>query len=250
MAVGRLRITTKMSSGDDDPDRNDSSAASQRSKPSSREENRPLPAWALNSLKPVLHLFSRILWRIKYQGLERVPTGERGFIIIANHQTYFDPFWLGAPIRRDQRYLAWDEAFDWPVVGWGLRLLGAWPLKIERGNPTAMRRSVQWLREGGVLVIFPEGGRCFSDGEMMRFKNGACRIAIEAGVPIVPATILGGERIWPRGKRYPRLGRVEVVFHDPHEMACEPDEETRTCARRMTEHLFEVVASARSGDRG
>jgi 1-acyl-sn-glycerol-3-phosphate acyltransferase len=196
-------------------------------------------------VRQVVRGISRVSWRIRYRGLENIPTDPRGFVVVANHQTYFDPFWIGIPIRRDLRYLAWDEAFNWPVVGKALTLLGAWPLQIERGNPTALRRSVQWLRDGGALVIFPEGGRSLSDGEFARFKQGACRIALEAEVPILPATIRGGERIWPRGWRFPHFGRVEVVFHPLCELNCEPAEESRDCARRMTEHLFQVISAGR-----
>jgi 1-acyl-sn-glycerol-3-phosphate acyltransferase len=199
--------------------------------------------WAINLIGNTLWGVSRVLWRVSCRGLEHLPTDPRGFIVVANHQTYADPVWLGVQIPRKTRYLAWDEAFRWPLVGTFLHLVGAWPLQIERGNPTAVRRSVQWLREGGALVMFPEGGRCFEDGKISRFKAGAFRIAIEAEVPVVPATIRGGEKVWPQGWRFPRLGRVEVEFHPAVEIECQPGEEPRACARRVSETFFEIVAA-------
>ncbi len=62
-----------------------------------------------------------------------------------------------------------------------MRLLGAWPLQLEGSDPAPIRRSMQWLREGGAVVIFPEGGRGNTDGSMKKFKPGAVRMALETG---------------------------------------------------------------------
>ena len=206
-------------------------------------EPRPAPEWVIDALRPVVHAFSRALWRISYRGAENIPA-EGGLVIAANHQTYFDPFWVGVRVRRPVRYLAWDEAFRWPLAGKALELLGAWPLVLDRGNPTAYRRSLNWLRGGGAVMIFPEGQRAFADGEVSRFKAGAVRLALEAGVPLLPVTIRGGDRVWPRGRRVPRTGRVEVVFHPARTPAPLPGEDARACVRRETEALAAVIKSA------
>ena len=139
---------------------------------------------------------SRLFWRMEHKGVENIPQNS-GLIIAANHQSYGDPFWLSIPVKRPIRFLAWSEAFSWPVVGKAIRLLGAWPLQVEGSDPAAIRRSLTWLRDGGVVVIFPEGGRGLPDGSMMRMKGGAVRMALEAGVPILPVTIRGANRVWP-----------------------------------------------------
>ena len=136
-----------------------------------------------------------------------------GVIIAANHQTYIDPFWLSVPIKRPTRYLAWSAAFRWPIVGsvWCGLARGRWRSKAAIRVP--IRRSLQWLRDGGAVVIFPEGGRSTATGSLERFKAGAVRLALEAQVPILPVTIKGGNRVWPRGWRFPRLGKVVVTYH-------------------------------------
>src|SRR5688500_17115217 len=144
-------------------------------------------------LRPAVGAFSSILWRLEHKGVENIPA-DTGLIVAANHQSYGDPFWLSIPIKRPVRFLAWSEAFSWPVVGSGIRLLGAWPLQVEGSDPAAIRRSLTWLRDGNVVVIFPEGGRGKPDGGMIRMKGGAVRIALEAGVPILPVTIRGANR--------------------------------------------------------
>lgn len=201
------------------------------------------PQWALELLRPLVGVVSRVVWKIEFRGEENIPA-RGGVVIAANHQTYIDPFWLSLKIKRPVRYLAWSAAFRWPVVGRCLRWLGAWPLALEGSDPAAIRRSLQWLREGGAVVIFPEGGRSTSTGALERFKAGAVRLALEANVPILPVTIKGGNRIWPRGWRVPRIGKVVVTYHPLYRAEQPPDEETRAFARRESERLAQVISSA------
>lgn len=202
-----------------------------------------LPQWMIEFLRPIVGLVSRVSWKLEHIGVEHIPK-EGGVIIASNHQSYLDPFWLSLPVRRPVRYLAWSEAFSWPVVGKVMRFLGAWPLQVKGSDPGAIRRTLQWLRTGGAVVIFPEGGRGKADGDMIRFKGGAIRIALEAGVPILPVTIRGGNRIWPSGQRLPRFGKVEVIYHPLHEVNQSDGEEARACARRESDALAEIIGSA------
>jgi 1-acyl-sn-glycerol-3-phosphate acyltransferase len=199
----------------------------------------------LSAFRPAVTALSRALWRITFRGDEHVPPPtEGGLVIAANHQTYVDPFWIGSHVKRPMRFLAWNEAFKWPLVGKALELLGAWPLALERGNPTAYRRSVQWLRRGGAVMIFPEGQRAYADGALSRFKAGAVRLALEADAPVLPVTIRGGQRVWPRDQRLPRLGRVEVVFHPLRRLTVPEGEDARPIIQRETEALAEIIKSA------
>jgi len=188
-------------------------------------------------------VLSRVFFKIEFNGLENVPTNG-GLIIAANHQTYIDPFWLSVPIKRPTRYLAWSAAFRWPLVGTFLTWFGAWPLALEGSDPAAIRSSLQWLRNGGAVVIFPEGARSTVSGDLDRFKAGAVRLAMEAQVPILPVTIKGGNHVWPRGWRFPRPGKVVVTYHPLYHAEQCPNEETRACARRESERLAQVIASA------
>jgi 1-acyl-sn-glycerol-3-phosphate acyltransferase len=201
------------------------------------------PQWALELMRPVVGVVSRAVWKIEYVGVENIPASG-GVIIAANHQTYIDPFWLSVKIKRPIRYLAWSAAFRWPVVGQCLTWFGAWPLALEGSDPAAIRRSIQWLRGGGAVVIFPEGGRATSTGALERFKAGAVRLALETNVPILPVTIKGGNQIWPRGWRVPRPGKVVITYHALYHPEPPPDEETRAFARRESERLAKVIGSA------
>lgn len=202
-----------------------------------------LPEWVLDICRPIVGLICRMLWRARWTNTELIPV-TAGLIIASNHQTYLDPFWVGYPINRPVRYLAWDAAFNWPLVGPLMRLFGAWPLQLEGSDPAPIRRSLQWIRDGGAVVIFPEGGRGEPDGSTRKFKPGAVRMALETGVPILPVTIHGGNRIWPSTFRFPRLDHVYVTYHPLMVIEQREGEDVRECARRETARLADIIKSA------
>lgn len=202
-----------------------------------------LPLWVINIIRSILWALSRLFFRISFRGLENIPqTG--GVILASNHQTYMDPIWMSLPLKRQIRYLAMSESFSWPIIGKVIVMLGAWPIQIEKADKTMLRRTLSWLNNGGALVIFPEGGRCLPDGHLLRFKPGAVRMALEANTPILPITIRGGHRAWPKGHSLPRLAKVELVFHPLQHIKMQEGEDARACARRETDILAETIASA------
>jgi len=170
------------------------------------------PQWVLEVIRPIVGGVSRVFWKIEFSGLENVPKNG-GLIIASNHQTYLDPFWLSLPIKRPIRYLAWSAAFKWPVVGRGLRLFGAWPLALEGSDPAAIRRSLQWLREGGAVVIFPEGTRT-APGRRLAYQPGVAALYQALGLPLVPAAVNSG-LFWGRRSFLKRPGRITLEFLDP-----------------------------------
>jgi 1-acyl-sn-glycerol-3-phosphate acyltransferase len=202
-----------------------------------------LPQWVINLMRPVFRFIGHTFWNLKLSGVENIPL-EGGLIVASNHQSYLDPFAISVPIKRPLRFLAWSEALTWPFLGKVIRMLGAWPLQVEGSDPAAIRRSHQWLRDGGAVMIFPEGGRGLPDGTMLRFKAGAVRIALEAKVPILPVTIRGAQRVWPRGSLFPRLGKVEIIYHPLFHPRLRPEEDARVCARRESEQLAAIIRSA------
>lgn len=164
---------------------------------------------------------------------------------MANHQTYLDPMWICLKINRKFRFMAWDAAFGWFFVGKAIRYLGAFPVNLERGGTIkAMKESLRALRDGATLVIFPEGEREFSDGEMLEFKPGAMRIALEAGVPILPVTIKGAHKIWAQDMKFPRLsGKVEIIYHPLfHAIKPEKGADVREYIENLTEELKAIIS--------
>lgn len=173
------------------------------------------PAFVTEPLRYLSLFISRLLWRIEFHGLENIPTEpNKGFIIASNHQSYFDPFWICIPIKRKFRFMAWEKVLDWFLIGKIAKYLGAFPVNIERTSKESFREALMALRDGAVLVIFPEGSRELSDGKLLPFKFGVIKIAMKANVPILPVTIQGANKIWARDHKLPRLwGKIKIFYH-------------------------------------
>jgi 1-acyl-sn-glycerol-3-phosphate acyltransferase len=218
--------------------------AARRRDASAPAEPYVLPQWAIRIVRVTLRALFGWMFSLRLTGRENIPQSGGGLIVAANHQTYVDPFWVAAPFKRPLRFLAWDAVFGWPVAGRLMTWLGAWPLQVDKSDARAYRRSVQWIKSGGALVIFPEGGRGYSDGKLQPLKPGAIRLALETGAVILPVTIRGGHRVWPKDWKWPRLGPVEIIYHPPVRVAQLPGEDSRRCARREAERLAGIIGSA------
>ncbi len=200
------------------------------------------PQLVMDMLRLVALGISKTCWFLRFKGRENIPPASEGcFLIAANHQTYVDPVWICLPLRRRLRFMAYDKAFEWPVIGKLIRYLGAFPVSSEDGiSISDTKNTIRSIRDGAILTIFPEGAREFADGQMLEFKTGAVRIAMLAGVPILPVTVSGGNRIWPRPQRYPRLfRRVEITYHPLMRISPNGDEQERIEA--LTEQLRERI---------
>lgn len=197
-------------------------------------------------LRLIAYVISKSVWFIRFSGRENIPDKSVGpFLIAANHQTYIDPVWITLPMRRRMRFMAYDKAFEWRYVGPFIRYFGAFPVSLEVGGTLkAMKEAIQALRDGAILTVFPEGAREFADGRFFTFKTGVVRIAMHAGVPILPVTINGGNHIWPQGQKYPRLfRRVEVIYHPMITVTDDPSLEKDDDLAKWTAVLEKTIAS-------
>ena len=197
-------------------------------------------------LRPFAWWLCRLLFKVEFRGVENIPA-EGACLITPNHITYADPIWITIPIRRRVYYMAWDKPFEIPVLGFIMRSFGAFPVNVDSIDASAQRSANEVLRNGRALVIFPEGGRTRT-GKLMPFKMGAFRFALTHGVPIVPVTINGAERIWPVGRMFPRPGKLVVTYHPPILTERAPEEisrlELKAQARLLARRTHDTVASA------
>jgi 1-acyl-sn-glycerol-3-phosphate acyltransferase len=201
--------------------------------------------FVINLLRPLVDWLCRIWFKAEFHGLENIPAAG-ACLITPNHASYADPIWITVPIRRRVYYMAWDKPFKIPVLGLLMRLFGAFPVNIETADASAQRAAHEVLRAGRALVIFPEGGRTRT-GKLMPFKMGAFRFALTYGVPLVPVSINGGEKIWPVGRVFPRPGKLIITYHPPIAVTRLPEStsrvEMKSQARRLARQTYEVVAS-------
>ena len=151
-----------------------------------------------------------LFFRIRAWNAERVP--ERGGVILAaNHQSFLDPPAAGMPLKRQMYFLARSSLFQGPLLTAWFRAQHVIPIARGTSDLAAVRTTVDVLRKGHGLVMFPEGTRS-EDGLVKPFQPGFAVIAARAGVPIVPVAIDGSFRAWPRRQKLPAWGRIHVAY--------------------------------------
>jgi 1-acyl-sn-glycerol-3-phosphate acyltransferase len=164
--------------------------------------------------------------RYRVQHAERIPRSGP-FIMTANHITDFDPLVTAYTLwhhGRTPHYLAKASLFRAPVIGWAFRSTGQVAVeRAARGQNNTIAQGERIITEGLALVIYPEG-TLTRDPDLwpMRGKSGAVRIALETGVPLIPAAHWGAQRILPRWSKrislFPRK-TVDIVIGEPLDMS-------------------------------
>ncbi len=178
----------------------------------------------------------RLLFRMRWRGLEHVPPG--GFVLAANHTSNFDPWPLGMPLwpRRQLRFMAKIELFN-PVLAPILHAGGAFPVRRGEGDREALETAVRLVRDGEIVVMFPEGTRQ-RKGLRKKFEarahTGAARIALAADAPLVPAAISGTDRLT-------RLGPLRVAYGRPVAVDDIAGVDRKETARVATDRLMAAI---------
>ncbi|HKQ09414.1 MAG TPA: lysophospholipid acyltransferase family protein [Blastocatellia bacterium] len=156
-----------------------------------------------------------IFARIRVHGVEYLRNDE-AYVYMANHSSLIDTPALFGYLPYQFKIMAKKELFYVPFMGWHLWTSGNFPVDRSDGRKTArsLRRVIEGVKGGKSLAVFPEGTRT-PDGHLQDFKPGAFKIALRAGVPIVPVTIRGTFRLLPKTTLAPRPGRVDVIIGKP-----------------------------------
>lgn len=174
---------------------------------------------------------------VTVEGLERLDRS-RSYVFAANHQSIYDIPILFANIPFQLRIIAKESLGRIPFMGWHLRRTGH--VLVDRSRPGAgvVRMMQRLVRDGHSLIVFPEGTRS-TDGTVGRFKGGPFVVALQAGLPVVPISVIGSRHVMFRGELTVRPGPVRVIVHEPIETAHVP----RAAAREFAATVRDVVAS-------
>jgi 1-acyl-sn-glycerol-3-phosphate acyltransferase len=194
----------------------------------------------------IYHVIATLSWpvlrgplRLRSRGRENLPASG-GYVLACNHLSNLDPWPVGLPLwpRRWLRFMAKAELYWWPAK-YVLDGAGAFPVHRGLADVEAVQTAVRLAREGNVVVMFPEGTRRrkgLVKKHQARPRSGAARIALEAGVPLVPAAVAGTDRLLT-------LGPLRVAYGEPVDIDdLRASEEIRRSSQEATERLMTRIA--------
>ncbi|HYU79604.1 MAG TPA: lysophospholipid acyltransferase family protein [Vicinamibacterales bacterium] len=188
--------------------------------------------------------------RVIVTGLERLERGKT-YVFVANHQSIYDIPVLFASIPYQLRIIAKQSLGSFPFLGWHLRRTGH--MLVDRQRPEK-GRIFDWantLTSNGLsLIIFPEGTRS-TNGYLGPFKGGLFLLAMQAGLTIVPVSVMGSRHVMRKGELTTRPGEVRVIVHEPiaTERAEQPDTRAvRALAGRVREVIRPAVEAEAAAD--
>ena len=153
------------------------------------------------------------LWRVRIFGLRNVPNSG-GVLLACNHQSFLDPVLVTLALYREGNFMARDTLFVNRHFRRLIESLNAFPVKRNTADVGAIKEIMRRLKDGRVVVTFPEGTRT-EDGTIGELLEGSLMVAKRTGATIVPTVIDGAFEAWPKGLKLPRPGRVSVSYGEP-----------------------------------
>ncbi|MFF1254539.1 lysophospholipid acyltransferase family protein [Pseudarthrobacter sp. NPDC058329] len=195
-------------------------------------------------LGPVL----KLLFRPWVKGLDNIPAAGAA-IIASNHLSFSDSIFMPLMVRRPVVFLAKSEYFTGTGIKGRLtamffRLTNQLPMDRSGGaaSEASLSAGMDVLSHGGLLGIYPEGTRS-PDSRLYRGKVGVARLALNAGVPVVPVAMIGTDKVQPIGKRLPNIRRIGMIFGEPMDFSRYHDQaEDRLVQRQVTDEImFELM---------
>lgn len=185
------------------------------------------------------------LFRVRVYHRERLPAAG-GALVVSNHQSYLDPILVAVGMRRPFHPMARESLFRFGPFAMLIRSLHAFPVRRSEADLGAIREALRRLRDGRVVLMFPEGTRT-RDGSIGALRGGPATVASRAGVPLVPVVIDGSFEAWPRWCRLPRPHRIRVGYgrsvspegmagRDPDEVMAEVREEMLALQVELRSH--------------
>lgn len=186
-------------------------------------------------------------WRVAIDNAEAIPA-QGPAVLACNHVSYLDPVMVGlATDRRGRlpRFLAKRELFTVPVFGGMLRQMRHVPVDRRGSAAQSLPEGVTRLREGDLVVVFPEA-TIRSVFDPANGKTGAARLAIEAGVPLIPVGLWGGQAIATKGdKIHPRRG-LPLAVHVGEPLWPVGSQDAQALTLRLMTRIGELAEAARA----
>lgn len=161
-------------------------------------------------LRSVAIFVFKFIFGLKVFGRENIPQ-KGGFILVSNHSSFLDPIVLGVACPQKLNFMARHDLFFNPLFSRFISALGAFAIKRHSADLSALKEAMHRLKDGKVLVLFPEGTRKIN-GVSGDVQSGIGFLATKVNAPIIPVFIQGTERVLPKNAKFIRLHRICVYF--------------------------------------
>jgi len=179
--------------------------------------------------------FFKNLLRIYVEGLENIPE-KGGCIIASNHRSHLDPLVLNTISPRPILFMAKKELFNIPVLGWIIRKAGAIPVNRNKRDINALKKSIELLKSGECIGIFPEGTRA-KPKSFRKPQSGVGLLVSRTDVPVIPVRIEGTDDIFPVGSKIPKLFRSEIYIKIGKPLQFEEKNDYRSISEKIMESI-------------
>ena len=191
--------------------------------------------------------WSRLILRttgvtVEVSGLDRLEPG-RTYVFVSNHQSIYDIPILFWSLPFQLRIIAKESLGRFPFLGWHLRRTGHMLVNRARPDRAIFAWASALTSKGLSLIVFPEGTRS-RDGRVGRFKGGSFHLALEAGLPVVPLSVVGSRHVMLKGRLATYPGHVRLVVHPP----IQTDGMARDDSRTFAEQVRQVIIPAAQTD--
>jgi 1-acyl-sn-glycerol-3-phosphate acyltransferase len=180
--------------------------------------------------------------QVEVVGLERLEPG-RTYMFVSNHQSIYDIPILFWSLPYQLRIIAKESLGRFPFLGWHLRRTGH--MLVDRSRPDRAKIfgwASRLTSQGLSLIVFPEGTRS-RGGRVARFKGGSFYLALEAGLPVVPLSVIGSRHVMLKGRLATCPGRVSLIVHEPIPTRGMQEADPRAFAERVRQILAPAAES-------
>ena len=187
-------------------------------------------------------LFKRLL-RIRITNSENEPT-DKNFVVVCNHTSLLDVVVIAIGLKGQLRFMAKKEIFKVPILNWFVKAMGAFPVDRKSGDVGAIKKTIEILKEGNSVGIFPQGTRCpYKNPRETPIKDGSGMVAHRAGVGILPVAIKT-----KRGKlKFFRKTEFIIGEYIPSEML-NFEGTNKEQYEKITHYAFDKVCDLLEGD--
>ena len=193
-------------------------------------------------LQIIFGLLFKLVFRAKIIGRENMPK-EGAVILAANHMSNWDPPFVATFLSRPVSYMAKIELFKNPIFGRAITSCHAFPVKRGAADRGAIKAAIQVLKQGRCLGLFPEGTRSRT-GKMRKAEAGVGLIASMTGAPVVPAAIIGTDKIFANGGYFPKL---KVIYGEP--MVFSGDHKDKEQLEAFSQAIMDKIAEMKEKNR-